>query len=268
MGRMSADLRTTFDEVPQLYDRARPGYPDALITDLGKLAGITSGTRLREIGPGTGQATIVLAQLGAQVVAVELGPGLAETLRWKVAAPEGDLDVEVVVSSFEDWPLPAEPFDVLVAFTAWHWLDPEMRARKAAAALRAGAALVTVTTTHVAGGTESFFVDAQNCYQRWDPTSPIELRLSAVEAVPPALDEIDDSELFEPATRRRYQRDVRYTTSGYLDLLRTYSGHRALPEASQRGLFACIGDLIDGTYGGEVTKRYLYELRLARRRAS
>jgi hypothetical protein len=32
--------------------------------------------------------------------------------------------VEVVVSAFEDWPLPKEPFDALCAFTAWHWLAP------------------------------------------------------------------------------------------------------------------------------------------------
>jgi hypothetical protein len=31
------------------------------------------------------------------------------------------------------------------------------------------------------------------------------------------------------------------------------------------GLLTDIGALIDGSYGGSVTKRYLYQLRLARR---
>jgi hypothetical protein len=43
---------------------------------------------------------------------------------------------EVVVSAFEDWPLPSEPFDALCAFTSWHWLDPGVRTAKAVIALR------------------------------------------------------------------------------------------------------------------------------------
>lgn len=265
---MPTDLRSIFDEDPKLYDHARPGYPDALLTDLAALTRIGPGTRLLEIGPGTGQATMALARLGAQVVAVELGKGLASTLRHKVAAAKAGLDVEVVVSSFEDWRLPETSFDVVAAFTAWHWLDPEVRTPKAAAALRPGATLATVTTTHVAGGTEPFFVDVQSCYERWDPATPPGLRPTPAEEVPPAHDEVDDSDLFEPAHRRRYSHDITYTTCGYLDVLRTYSGHRALPRAAQQGLFGCIGDLLDASYAGEVTKRYLYELRLARRRAS
>ena len=55
-----------------------------------------------------------------------------------------------------------------------------------------------------------------------------------------------------------------YDTAGYLELLQTYSNHRALPSANREGLLACIGALIDGSYGGRITKRYLYELRVAR----
>jgi hypothetical protein len=60
--------------------------------------------------------------------------------------------------------------------------------------------------------------------------------------------------------------DVRYPTQSYLDLLRTYSGHRALDADRREGLLRCIADLIDGRYGGAIVKRYGYELRLARRR--
>lgn len=60
--------------------------------------------------------------------------------------------VEVVVSTFEDWTLPRQPFDAVVVVTAWHWLDSTIRARKAAAALRPGGTLATITTFHVLGG--------------------------------------------------------------------------------------------------------------------
>jgi len=174
--------------------------------------------------------------------------------------------VEVVVSAFEDWPLPKEPFDVLCAFTAWHWLDPDIRTIKAAAALRSGGALATVTTAHVLGGTDAFFADAQICYQRWDPATHQAQNVPTVEAVPAAVDEVDASELFLPAIRRRYQREITYTTSRYLDLLRTYSGHRALDPDRRRCLLACVAELIDHKYGGTIIKRYLYELRVTRKR--
>ncbi len=94
------------------------------------------------------------------------------------------------------------------------------------------------------------------------------LRLPALDAVPAAVDEVDASQLFLPAVRRRYQQDISYTTSSYLDLLRTYSGHRALAPDRRQSLLACIAELIDQEYGGTVVKRYMYELRVARKRLS
>ena len=258
----TGELRAIFDEDAALYDRARPTYPSSLLGDLEQLAEIGPGTRVVEIGPGTGQATLALAATGARVVAVELGPSLAARLRDKVAG----LPIQVVVGAFEEWPLPDEPFDAVAAFTAWHWLDRGTRARKAYEALRPGGTLATVTTTHVLGGTEEFFADVQDCYVRWDPDTPSAVELAPASEVPPAMDEIDDSDRFEPAIRRRYEHDIRYPTAAYLNVLNTYSGHRALPPNLRAGLLGCIGELIDSRYGGEITKRYLYELRVARRR--
>ena len=61
MSRGLEQLRATFDRDPELYDRARPGYPAALFDDLDALL---PGKRLLEIGCGTGQATRVLAERG------------------------------------------------------------------------------------------------------------------------------------------------------------------------------------------------------------
>jgi hypothetical protein len=39
---------------------------------------------------------------------------------------------KVVTAAFEDWPLPSEPFDLVLAATAFHWIDPAVRLVKAA----------------------------------------------------------------------------------------------------------------------------------------
>jgi SAM-dependent methyltransferase len=108
-------LRASFDKAAELYDRARPRYPAALFEDLADLTGIGPGSRVLEIGPGTGQATLPLAERGCRVVAVELGPDLAAVARRNLARFP---TVEVVTAAFEDWPLPSEPFDLVLAATA------------------------------------------------------------------------------------------------------------------------------------------------------
>jgi SAM-dependent methyltransferase len=62
-------LRDTFDEAPELYDRVRPGYPEAVFEDLTTLARLRPGSRVLELGCGTGQATVPLAARGLEVVA-------------------------------------------------------------------------------------------------------------------------------------------------------------------------------------------------------
>jgi len=259
-----AELREIFDGAAELYDRARPGYPPRLFDDLAEVAGIGPGCRVLELGCGTGQATVALAERGCRIVAVELGPALAGLARRNLA---GFPEVEVVTSTFEDWPLPAEPFDVVFAATAFHWIDAGIRVARSADALRLGGVLATVATEHVAGGSVEFFAEVQECYERFDPSTPPGLRLQAADELPRDDAELVRSGRFGPAGFRRYARDVPYSTAAYLDLLATFSGHRALAPDARRGLFDCIGRLIDDRHGGRVVKRDLLELRYARRTA-
>jgi tRNA G46 methylase TrmB len=65
-------LRTTFEQVPELYDRARPDYPPQVFDDLVALAQLPARARLVEIGCGTGQATVPLAERGYAISASNL----------------------------------------------------------------------------------------------------------------------------------------------------------------------------------------------------
>jgi SAM-dependent methyltransferase len=256
---MRERLRATFGEDATRYDRARPGYPAAVFE------GFAAGTRVLEIGCGTGQATVPLAGRGCVVTAVELSADLAAVAAGKLADfPEATAkDITVEVGAFEDWPLPPEPFDVVLAATAFHWLDPATRMTKAADALREGGTLALITTHHVAGGSERFFAEVQRCYERFDPATPSGLRLSPAADVPTTFDE---SDRFGPASFRRWEWELDYSAAEYVDLLLTYSGHRALAPQRRDGLLACITRLIDEEHGGRITKRYLTELATARRR--
>ncbi|MGH8775609.1 MAG: class I SAM-dependent methyltransferase [Jiangellaceae bacterium] len=253
-------LRETFDEVPELYDRVRPGYPEELFDHLAELVGLRPRSRVLELGCGTGQATLPLARRGYEVIAIELGAALAEVARRKLAA---FASTRVVNAAFEEWLLPAEPFDVVVAATSFHWMDPAVRLAKSADALRPGGALAVISTHHVAGGDAAFFAEVQPCYELWMPGTPTGLRLPAAADVPYEREEFDGSGRFGRVVFRRYERELTYSTREYLDLLLSYSNHRALEPDALRALLACIARLIDGRFGGRVTKPYLTELALA-----
>jgi SAM-dependent methyltransferase len=131
--------RTSFDSVAATYE-ARPPYPQELYERLVARHGVGDGCRVLEIGPGTGQATLPLLDLGCRITAVELGAHLADRL---VERTRGRA-VDVVVSSFEQAELPDASFDLVVSATAFHWVDPMAGIPKAFRLLRGGGWLVLV----------------------------------------------------------------------------------------------------------------------------
>lgn len=259
---MSSDLRATFDTVAELYDRARPTYPKAVIDDVIAMSGATAGVRVLEIGCGPGTATLPLAQRGFRITAVELGANLAAVARRNLADYP---DVTIETAAFEEWPLPDELFGLVFSATAFHWLDHDVAVPKIARALRPGGVLVIISGGHVAGGDTPFFHDVQDCYERYMPGTPPGLRQTEPEDIPHAGEEIAASGLFGPLEHRRHLHLRPFTTQSYVDELNTYSGHIALPAADRAALLACIAERIDRDYGGTITKAYMWEVSAARR---
>jgi len=255
-------LRATFEEVPELYERARPLYPPELFDDLVAYAGLDAGSRVLEIGCGTGQATLPLAQRGLEVVCVELGAGLAAVARRKLARfPR----VEVVHGVFEDWEAEEASFDAAVAFTAFHWLDPEAKYAKPARLLRPGGALAVAETDHVqVEGGDPFWAEVQADYDAIVPSED-NRPPSRPEEVGDLRAELEETGLFGEVEVRRYLADVTYSAEEYIGVLDTYSPNRAMEPAKRERLFDLIRRRVEAQPGGTVTKTYLFTLNLARR---
>ncbi|MFG1905193.1 class I SAM-dependent methyltransferase [Kribbella sp. NPDC048928] len=243
-------LRQTFGEDAELYDRVRPGYPRELFDELARVVG--DRPKVLAIGPGTGQATAAMVERGWSVTAVELGPGLAEVLRRKLPT------VEVVVADFDTWQLPVASYDLVISATAFHWLDPATRVQRCADLLRPGGALAVVSTQHVAGGSEQFFADVQSCYARFTD-DPVGDGPARADDLPDGSGELGESGRFGSVECRRYVWEQEYSTAEYLELLSSYSGHRALTTQRRDRLYGCISALMARS-GGSITKRYLNQL--------
>src|SRR5271156_5468574 len=127
-----------FDEIAAEYDRHRPAYPDELIDQACRVAGIVSGDHVLEVGCGTGQLTRGLVARGLHVTALEPGTSLIALARQNL---EGAGEVEFVNAQFEDAMLRGGQFQAVFCASAFHWIDPEVSWQKAADVLVPGGTL-------------------------------------------------------------------------------------------------------------------------------
>lgn len=257
------ELGQVFNEVPELYDRVRPTYPDEMFADLVAITGVGSRSTVLEVGCGTGQATRSLAALCGSVTALEPGSGLAEMARQRLAT---FANVEVVPSTFETWEDCGRRFDLLVAASSWHWVDPSMGWQRAHDVIRAGGwmALLGHVVVRRSGEPEVYAATA-DLHERFFPGNadwghpPLEDEVRATDAGwgPPN----DPGDLFGPTDVRWYPAVQWFDGAGFADLLRTTSIYRRLDGPVREQLLESIAARIRTHLGDRVSRRYLGVLR-------
>lgn len=123
-----------FANAADVYERARPSYPQEAIDWLVAQTGLGRGRTVVDLGAGTGKLTRLLLPTGARVVAVE---PIAEMR----AHIEG---AEVLDGTAESIPLPDASADLVTVAQAFHWFDHERALPEIHRVLREGGSLVLV----------------------------------------------------------------------------------------------------------------------------
>jgi SAM-dependent methyltransferase len=130
------ELSSSFGAVAAQYDAARPSYPDELFDAIEELSGgRLRGARVLDVGAGTGIVTRLLRGRGADVVAVEPTPGMAQQLR--SVSP----DVPLVRADGNRLPFAEGSADFITYGQAFHWTTPAESVPEARRVLRPGGAL-------------------------------------------------------------------------------------------------------------------------------
>jgi SAM-dependent methyltransferase len=261
------DLGRVFNEVPELYDRLRPTYPDELFADLVAMAGIDGSSSVLEVGCGTGQATRSLAALGCPVTAVEPGAGMVTLARERLA-PFGNVAVEA--SAFEDWDDGGRRFDLVVAAAAWHWVDPAIGWPKAHHLLQPGGWMALIGNVVVRRlGEPEVYAETADLHERYSPGNadwghpPLEEEVRATDEGWGLVS--DPGPLFGPTIVRWYPTVQRFDGRGFADLLRTMSPYRALDGDIREPLLDAIAEHIRTRMGDTAQRRYLSVLRVGQR---
>lgn len=257
-------LRRTFDTAAERYERSRPTYPDALFDRLGTVSGIAAGDRLLEVGCGTGQATRALLRRGFRVTCVEPGGQLAAVARRELA---GLGEVEVVECDFEALPPHHSGYDLVLSATAWHWIDPDLRYRRAWEVVRPGGHLALWTATHVfPRDGDPIFVELQDTYDEIGERLPDDHVLPRPGELPDARDEIERSGCFDVVDVSQFDWETVHDADSYIALLETFSGHIAMEPWKRDRLFGEIRARLGRRADGRLRRHWGAVLHVARRR--
>lgn len=255
-----------FDRAARDYEHARPDYPDEVFELLRERCGLGPRSRVLEVGPGSGIATLPMLERGAHVTAVEPGAALAERLTER-AGHAADLDV--VVSTFEEVEVPDMSFDIVASATAFHWVDPAIGFSKAAEVLidRGWLALWwTIFGDH--DRPDPFHEALKEILEVKAPKLVDHGGVQASYAFDTAarIGEIDETGLFGPVEQRIVGWEGRHDPIGMRHFFSSVSPFLALPEELFAELLDDIEALARDRFGGEVVRPYQTVVYTAQRR--
>jgi SAM-dependent methyltransferase len=208
----------SFGAAARVYDARRPRYPIQLIDDL-----LKQGARaVLDVGAGTGIASEQLLGRGANVLAVEPDPRMAEVARGK--------GIPIEIGTFESWHPAERHFDLVVFGQSFHWVNPSVALPKVHALLSTGGQLALM-------------------WNRLIPTQPTDGNLAEIyrDYMDPGLSLVGGSSIGIAETggnidrltasitasgftveKHTYPRDEHYSAERWLDLVFTYSSHLIL----------------------------------------
>lgn len=205
----------SFGAVAMAYDAHRPRYPEQLISFL--MEPFDGAVRALDVGAGTGIAAIQLRDAGAEVLAVEPDPRMAN-----VASGKG---LVVEQATFESWEPRGRRFDLVVFGQSFHWVRPRPALRKIAAILNSGGRLALLSNRVTPISPSREFLD-----RIYDDFLPHRTSIDAVHDAD-LLPVLADSGFV--VERKEAIEDRHYATEDWLDMVFTHSSVLTLESAAR-----------------------------------
>jgi SAM-dependent methyltransferase len=110
-----------FRSTVPFYSRFRLSYPDELIAEVGRLAGLKPGERVLDLGCGPGLLAIPFAQAGARVTGVDPEPDMLAAAEEE--ARRAGVSIDFRQGSSFDLPMDIGPLRLVTMGRSFHWMD-------------------------------------------------------------------------------------------------------------------------------------------------
>lgn len=253
-------LEWTFDTQAELYEKMRPGYPDALYQKIFGYCPLSEASRALEVGIGGGQATEPILKTGCKVTAAERGAHFTDICNRKYESYPG---FRCVNQRFEDFASEENAFDLIFAASSFHWIEEELGYKKVHSLLKKGGAFARFAN-HPYKDKENEALDAeiQKAYAKYMPGSKMSDEYTMEMAVNRAA--IAEKYAFTDIEAHVFTRVRTFTAAEYVCLLGTYSDHIAIEESTRKKFFSEIEETILA-FGGTIRIFDTIDLQLARK---
>jgi hypothetical protein len=169
----------------------------------------------------------------------------------------GHDNVRVIDSTLEAWEPEAAGFDLVLAASSLHLVEPEQRFAKPARLLRTGGALALLWHIREEGQT-ALHETVRQAYRKHAPSlwTPDDLENRPMEDI------LDETGLFGPVYQWRKRWSLVYTAEDFENFLESYSTHRLLPPAERTALYPAIRAAIMDA-GGTIEQQFTTRLWVA-----
>lgn len=122
-------MEINFGRTASDYSQHRAGFPEAFFDRLQARGLIPEGTRLLDLGTGTGTVARGMALRGCDVIGLDISNRLIEKSR--ELDTQAGVEIQYKIASAEDTGFADERFDVVTAGQCWHWFDGDKTAQEA-----------------------------------------------------------------------------------------------------------------------------------------
>ncbi|HZO62339.1 MAG TPA: class I SAM-dependent methyltransferase [Gaiellaceae bacterium] len=273
----AAERGLRFDSVAAEYDRVRLGYPAEIVDAACGIGGLAPGSRVLEIGCGTGKLTEALAARELRLDAVDPGERMIAVARQRVGDAAG---VRFRAGRFEDVELPEGAFAAAFSATAFHWVEAAVGWAKVARLLRPDGVFCLLTHVGFSPLDEQLhavWTDVRPESKEWVPRDErtfldgVEARLGNVSEVwawvnqRDALARPEAAGLFTDTRLTTAVSDERETAEHHVAVMRTTSMYLGLDASGRRRLEKGLTAVIEDA-GGSLPVR-LYALLVTARAA-
>ncbi len=259
------ELGATFDTEASKYDKMRPGYADELFQAIFEYVKIGEGSRVVEVGSGSGQATLPVLKTGCELTSVEYGENFSKILIEKFGGYKG---FKVITGKFEDVNLEDDAYDLVFSATAFHWVPEEIGYPKVYSALKPGGAFArfanrprnSQNAPELALEIDALYEGYYN--KAYDIKSGTKKWFTEEKAK--EISQIPAKYGFTDITYKLFYRERVFTADEYIQLLGTYSDHIAIEETIRNEFFSKIAAAIN-RHGGKIIISDTMDLELARK---
>ena len=248
-----------FNRAADYYDKFRPSYPNEIINALIKNANLSYGSKLLEIGAGSGKATELFVNKGFDILCIDPGVDLVKIGNERFT----NENFRFEAARFEEYSATAKSFDAIFSAQAFHWVPQPIGYEKCAAALKDGGYLAPFWNMYITydndldnelleisnkHGGFAWFLSEFDCEKRIEEVT----------------DEIENSGLFSKPTVVRSLWKQTYTADEYFGFVLTGNQFIQKSDAERQAAYNDLIKLAD-KHNGFIERPYLCVLYLAQK---